>query len=191
MSGHGWLTWIRFQLRWKMRFQKGGRYRRSEVKGLPTTPIILCVVVSRSYVTPLFEVDTDFKNVFTLKMCKKYGPEKNPIPATLFTSTNYSSDKYQYLFISKGNISIPPYEILSVFNILSPAFVSLCNSIENRNKMWKSQWQQSDNVFIIISWLSFPFWKTIGISIENQHQYSSILIYISLLSISKSKHYNH
>ncbi len=49
-----------------------GRYRRSEVEGLPTTPIILCVVVSvpvsRSYVTRLFEVDTDFKNVLTLKM---------------------------------------------------------------------------------------------------------------------------
>ncbi len=54
-----------------MRFRKGGRYRRSEVEGLPTTPIILCVVVLvlvwRSYVTRLFEVDTDFKNIFTLK----------------------------------------------------------------------------------------------------------------------------
>ncbi len=50
-----------------MRFQKGDRYRRSEVEGLPITPIILCVVMSRTYVTPLFEVDTDFKNVFTLK----------------------------------------------------------------------------------------------------------------------------
>ncbi len=76
VSGHGRLTWIRFQLQWKMKFQKGGRYRRSEVEGLPTTPVILCVVVSRSYVTlsvsrsyviRLFEVDTDFKNVFTLK----------------------------------------------------------------------------------------------------------------------------
>ncbi len=41
------------------------------MEGLPTTPIILCVVVlvlvSRSYVTRLFEVDTDFKNVFKLK----------------------------------------------------------------------------------------------------------------------------
>ncbi len=63
-----------------MRFRKGCRYRRSEVEGLPTTPIILCVVVSRScvtlwvsrsYVTRLFEVDTDFKNIFTLK--KVYG----------------------------------------------------------------------------------------------------------------------
>ncbi len=68
MSGHERLTWIRFQLQWKMRFRKGGRYRRSEVKGLTTTPIILCVVVSRSYVTRLFELDTDFRNVFTLKM---------------------------------------------------------------------------------------------------------------------------
>ncbi len=57
-----------------MRFQKGGRYRRSEVEGLPTTPIIFCVVVSvlvsvlRSYVKRLFEVDTDFKNIFTLKI---------------------------------------------------------------------------------------------------------------------------
>ncbi len=63
-----------------MRFRKGSRYRRSEVEGLPTTPIILCIVVSRwvsrsyvtlslsrSYVTRLFEVDTNFKNVFTLK----------------------------------------------------------------------------------------------------------------------------
>ncbi len=52
-----------------MRFLKGGRYRRSEVEGLPPTPIILCVVVSvsRLYVTQLFEVETDFKNVFTLK----------------------------------------------------------------------------------------------------------------------------
>ncbi len=60
-----------------MRFRKGGRYRRSEVEGLPTTLIILFVVVSgsrsyvtlsvsRSYVTRLFEVDTNFKNVFTL-----------------------------------------------------------------------------------------------------------------------------
>ncbi len=63
-----------------MRFRKGGRYRRSEVEGLPTTPIILCVVVSRSYVTlsvsksyvtRLFKVDTDFKNVFTLIMSTK------------------------------------------------------------------------------------------------------------------------
>ncbi len=73
VSGHGWLTWIRFQLQWKVRFWGGARYRRSEVEGLPTTPIILCVVVSRSvsrsyvtlsvsgsYVTRLFEVDTDF-----------------------------------------------------------------------------------------------------------------------------------
>ncbi len=79
VSGHGRLTWIRFQLlpsfvsklklQWKMRFRKGGRYRRGEVEALPTTPIILCVVVSVSvsYVTQLFEVDTDFKNVFTLK----------------------------------------------------------------------------------------------------------------------------
>ncbi len=39
------------------------------VEGLPTNPIILCVVVSvsRSYVTQFFEVDTDFKNVFMLK----------------------------------------------------------------------------------------------------------------------------
>ncbi len=34
-SGHGWLTWIRFQLQWKMKFQKGGGYRRSEIKGAP------------------------------------------------------------------------------------------------------------------------------------------------------------
>ncbi len=73
MSGHGRLMWIRFQLQWKMRFWKGGRYRCSEVEGPPpTTSIILCVVVSRlvsrSYVTRLFEVDTDFKNVFTLKL---------------------------------------------------------------------------------------------------------------------------
>ncbi len=53
-----------------MRFQKGSRYMRSEVGALPTTPIILCIVVSvsRSYVTQLFEVDIDFKNVFTLKI---------------------------------------------------------------------------------------------------------------------------
>ncbi len=60
-----------------MRFRKGGRYWRSEVEGLPNTPIILCVVVlrsyvtlsvSRSYVTRLSEVDTDFKNVFALKI---------------------------------------------------------------------------------------------------------------------------
>ncbi len=61
-----------------MSFWKGGRYRCSEVRGIPTTPIILCNVVSvsrsyvtlsvsRSYVTRLFEVDTDFKNVFMLK----------------------------------------------------------------------------------------------------------------------------
>ncbi len=63
-----------------MRFRKGGRYRRIEVEGLPTTQIILCVVVSRSYVTlsasksyvtRLFKVDTDFKNVFMLKYGKK------------------------------------------------------------------------------------------------------------------------
>ncbi len=39
-----------------------------------TIPIILCVVVSRSvsrsYVTRLFEVDTDFKNIFTFKKKK-------------------------------------------------------------------------------------------------------------------------
>ncbi len=81
VSGHGRLTWIRFQLQWKVRFRKGGRYRCSEVEGLPTTPIILFVVVSvlvsrsyvtlsvsRSCVTGLFEVDIDFKNVFTLKL---------------------------------------------------------------------------------------------------------------------------
>ncbi len=35
MSGHGRLTWIRFQLQWKMRFRKGGRCRRSEVERDP------------------------------------------------------------------------------------------------------------------------------------------------------------
>ncbi len=61
-----------------MKFWKGGRHRCGEVEGLPTSPIILCVVVSvsrsyvtlslsRSYVTRLFAVDTDFKNAFTLK----------------------------------------------------------------------------------------------------------------------------
>ncbi len=61
-----------------MRFRKGGRYRRSEVDGLPTTPIILCVVVSvsrlyitvsvsRSYVTRLFKVDTDLKRIHAKK----------------------------------------------------------------------------------------------------------------------------
>ncbi len=35
VSGHGWLTWIRFQLQWKMRFRKEGRYRRSKVEGAP------------------------------------------------------------------------------------------------------------------------------------------------------------
>ncbi len=63
----------------KDEISEGGRYQRSEVGGLPTTPIILCVMVSRlvsrsyvtlsvsrSYVTRLFVMDTDFKNVFTL-----------------------------------------------------------------------------------------------------------------------------
>ncbi len=35
VSGHGRLTRICFQLQWKMRFQKGGRYRRSEVERAP------------------------------------------------------------------------------------------------------------------------------------------------------------
>ncbi len=35
VSGHGRLMWIHFQLQWKMRFRKGGRYRRSEVEGAP------------------------------------------------------------------------------------------------------------------------------------------------------------
>ncbi len=82
VSEHGWLTWIRFQLQWKMRFRKGGRYRRSEVEGLPTTPIVVLrsvsrsyvtLSVSRSYVTRLFKVDTNFKNVFTLKKKRKKG----------------------------------------------------------------------------------------------------------------------
>ncbi len=66
-----------------MRFRKGGRYRRSEVEGFPTAPIILCTVVlvsvSRSYVTRLFEVDTDFKNVFTLKgeLLKEFAIKNN------------------------------------------------------------------------------------------------------------------
>ncbi len=67
----------------------GGRYRRSEVEGAPqySNNFVRCGVgvkaichsvgcrghmslcrVSRSYVTRLLEVDTDFKNVFTLKM---------------------------------------------------------------------------------------------------------------------------
>ncbi len=64
-----------------MRLRKSGRYRRSEVERLPTTPIILCIVVSvsRSYVTRLFEVDTDFKNVFTLKKGIKIWPIKHQI----------------------------------------------------------------------------------------------------------------
>ncbi len=88
VSGHGQLTWVRFQLQWKMRFRKGSRYRRSEVEGPPhySNNFVLCgVEVVRHSVSvevichsvgvevirhSTFRSDTDFKNVFTLKIFK-------------------------------------------------------------------------------------------------------------------------
>ncbi len=59
-----------------MRFWKGGRYRRSEIEATPHyynnfvrcgVEVICHSVGVEVIVTRLFEVNTDFKNVFTLK----------------------------------------------------------------------------------------------------------------------------
>ncbi len=73
----GWLMWICFQLQWKMRFRKGGRYRRSEVEGAPhySNNFMHCgvEVICHSVGVEVIchstsrRVDTDFKNVFALK----------------------------------------------------------------------------------------------------------------------------
>ncbi len=91
MSGHGQLTWIRFQLllklQWKMRFWKGGRYRRSEVEGTPhCSNNFVCCGVGVEVICHSFEVGTDFKNVFTLKIyiCD---PTQQKVPT--FTKINF------------------------------------------------------------------------------------------------------